>query len=536
MGTCRIQRYGPAALLITLPFSVSDDSPAILDRLTASIDALPLPGIREIVRGFVSLLVEFCAAEFCNFEALRQIEECAAALNVYELPQSDQRFIGIPVQYDGPDLELVAAHTGLSVAEIVERHSAATYIVHFLGFAPGFPYLRGLDPALATPRLGTPRPRVPPGSIGIGGSQTGIYSVATPGGWNLIGKTSRRLFNPRPTAGEAMFALKPGDRIRFIAVESLPLDMESSVAEVDAEPAVPVFKVIRRSVGISLQGMGRYGWKRFGVPASGAVDRYALECANLLVGNEPGEPALELCLGGQQLEVLRSTHIALAGADLNCVVESQGGGRTFELRSWHCAFAEAGSVIRFRNQAAGVWAYLAIPGGFHGKHDLGSVSGNDRAGLGQLYFDSDLVLGRLRAEPGWIKPLAQRKLCARARPIEKQPPTLRVWPGPQWDWFSPEQREQFFDQLWTISTQLDRSGYRLSGQGIPGERPEMLSEPTMPGSIQILPSGQPIVSLHDGPTVSGYPRLGLIHEKDLRRLVQTRAGDSVRFTIYCMNS
>ena len=153
-----------------------------------------------------------------------------------------------------------------------------------------------------------------------------------------------------------------------------------------------------------------------------------------------------------------------------------------------------------------------------------------------MYLDNDLVLGRLRAEPGWIRPLANRKLCARARPIETQPATLRVRPGPQWDWFSSEQREQFFGQLWTVSSQSDRSGYRLSGQGIPGERPEMLSEPTMSGSIQILPSGQPIVSLHDGPTVSGYPRLGLIHEKCLRRLVQTRAGDSVRFAVHNMNS
>ena len=529
MGNCPIQRYGPAALLITLPFPVSEDSPALLDRLSASIDVLPLPGIREIVRGYVTLLIEFSAAEFCTVDAVQQISECVGALSFDDLSRSEGHLVEVPVQYDGPDLELVAAHTGLSVAEIVERHTAAIYTVHFLGFAPGFPYLSGLDPALATPRLGTPRPRVPPGSIGIGGSQTGIYSIATPGGWNLIGRTSHHLFNPCSTSIERIFALKPGDRIRFVPSEMLPARAEAVAVEVQLEPATPVFRVLRRSAGLSLQDKGRHGWKRFGVPTGGALDWYALECANLLAGNQANEPVLELCLGGQHLELLRSTHVALAGADLNCLIESPATGRTVELRPWSCLYAEAGSVIRFRNQGAGVWSYLAIPGGFEGRSDLGSFSGNDRAGLGQKYLDNDLVMGRLPAEPGWIKPLAQRKLHARARPVESRPASLRIWPGPQWDWFSPEQRELFFMQHWKVSAQSDRTGYRLQGQAIPGERPELLSEPTLPGSIQILPTGQPVVSLHDGPTVSGYPRLGLVHEKDLRGLIQTKAGDPVQF-------
>ena len=96
----------------------------------------------------------------------------------------------------GPDLDVVAQHTGLSAAEVVARHTAPDYLVHMIGFAPGFPYLGGLDARLATPRRPQPRPLVPAGTVGIAGAQTGIYSLPTPGGWQLIGRTPLPLFNP----------------------------------------------------------------------------------------------------------------------------------------------------------------------------------------------------------------------------------------------------------------------------------------------------------------------------------------------------
>jgi KipI family sensor histidine kinase inhibitor len=115
----------------------------------------------------------------------------------------------------GPDLQRVADHAGLSTTDVIARHAVAEYTVAMLGFAPGFPYLLGLDAALATPRLATPRTRVPAGSVAIGGAQTGLYPQASPGGWNLIGRTDRVLFDPQrdPPA-----LLAPGDRVRFVPV------------------------------------------------------------------------------------------------------------------------------------------------------------------------------------------------------------------------------------------------------------------------------------------------------------------------------
>jgi KipI family sensor histidine kinase inhibitor len=134
--------------------------------------------------------------------------------------RTSQRVIEIPVAYggvDGPDLEVVARHCGLTNTEIVARHSAADYVVYFLGFQPGFAYLGGMDPSLATPRRAEPRTIVPAGSVGIGGMQTGVYPAATPGGWQIIGRTAITLFNPE---AQPPALLQAGDRVRFVPVSS----------------------------------------------------------------------------------------------------------------------------------------------------------------------------------------------------------------------------------------------------------------------------------------------------------------------------
>ena len=127
-----------------------------------------------------------------------------------------RRTVAFPVRYggdDGPDLADVASRAGLSQVEVVGAHSSADYVVGFVGFSPGFAYLLGLDERIAVPRLDTPRPRVPSGSVGIGGAYTGVYPRATPGGWRLIGRTDIELFDP---GRDPPALLRPGDRVRFV--------------------------------------------------------------------------------------------------------------------------------------------------------------------------------------------------------------------------------------------------------------------------------------------------------------------------------
>jgi KipI family sensor histidine kinase inhibitor len=178
-------------------------------RLHAALRELDPPGVVELVPGYRTLLV------VADPERPGVLDELAAGLPELELPPAEAvagEPVEIPVSYDGEDLPEVASLTGLDADEVVRRHTAPEYTVAFLGFSPGFPYLVGLDPALEVPRRDTPRTSIPAGSVGLAGGQTGIYPTASPGGWQLIGRTDVVLFDQErdPPA-----LLGPGTRLRF---------------------------------------------------------------------------------------------------------------------------------------------------------------------------------------------------------------------------------------------------------------------------------------------------------------------------------
>ena len=184
----------------------------------ARLRASALPGIVEIAPAYATLLLRFDPRVYEK----RSGSFCRAVQSVLATPSKQNepdpfsgREIEIPVCYGGahgPDLEEVAEHAGLDPQQVIERHAAREYTVAMLGFAPGFPYLLGLDRALHTPRRVTPRTRVPAGSVAIGGAQTGIYPRELPGGWMLIGRTPLVLFDPQR---DPPCLLAPGDRVRF---------------------------------------------------------------------------------------------------------------------------------------------------------------------------------------------------------------------------------------------------------------------------------------------------------------------------------
>lgn len=205
--------------------------PAAMDAATrARVRAGVLALTREVIRGttdvvpaYNTIAVHLDAASLGAFPApylehvLREVR--ARVSDMPETPPAPGRLVEIPVVYggaDGPDLDEVAAHTGLTATQVVALHAGAVYEVAMIGFSPGFPYLAGMPEQLTTPRRTTPRTHVPAGSVAIGGRQTGIYPQASPGGWRLIGRTTRVLFAP----GEDPPALlAPGDRVRFLPVD-----------------------------------------------------------------------------------------------------------------------------------------------------------------------------------------------------------------------------------------------------------------------------------------------------------------------------
>lgn len=216
--TLHVVRYGPDTLLLRV--SAPGDLPtfALQQALLTEVDRHPPLGLLEATPGFATLALEFGPGMCPDPEVLRErFQSVVSAVDLSApLPPVTRRH-EVPVVYDGPDLERVAAQSRLKVDEVVQIHAAAEYRVHLLGFAPGFPYLTGLDPRLHTPRLESPRPRIEAGSVAIGGSHAGIYPLATAGGWNVLGRTSVALIDPAGlAAGVARaFLLQPGDAVHF---------------------------------------------------------------------------------------------------------------------------------------------------------------------------------------------------------------------------------------------------------------------------------------------------------------------------------
>jgi KipI family sensor histidine kinase inhibitor len=220
----RLHALGDAAALVALGDTIDPATNARVHALAARLHAQHFPWLHAIVPAYASLTLHYdpLHASWDREQPLWPQLEARLAPLWQDLPATfaSGRRIEIPVWYGGaagPDLERVAAQAGLAPDDVVARHAAPDYRVYFLGFMPGFPYLGGLDAALATPRLATPRAQVPAGSVAIGGAQTGIYPQVAPGGWNLIGRTPLRLFDPaRATA----CLLAPGDTLVFRAIDA----------------------------------------------------------------------------------------------------------------------------------------------------------------------------------------------------------------------------------------------------------------------------------------------------------------------------
>ncbi|MBI3877969.1 MAG: biotin-dependent carboxyltransferase [Verrucomicrobia bacterium] len=283
----------------------------------------------------------------------------------------------------------------------------------------------------------------------------------------------------------------------------------------------PVLRILSSGLGATAQDAGRPGWKRFGVPPGGAMDEHAAMWANRLLDNDADAPLLELLLQGARVEMLRDCWVALTGADA-------GAG----IPTWRALRVTEGDVIEFPRARAGVWSYLAVDGGFAAPHWLHSASAYPRANLGMILKPSD-ELARARAESFHLPPgVAGRTIAPEERRDYEHSPALRVWPAPQWNDFDETERAKIFSQAWSVTSQCDRVGYRLAGEALRCSIANSISEPTLAGTVQIPPGGQPIVTMRDGPTVGGYPKLAVIDAADVSWLAQCQPGQKVRFQLH----
>lgn len=310
----------------------------------------------------------------------------------------------VPVLYGGdagPDLADSARRLGLSSEELIRRHCAREYLVHMIGFTPGFPYLGTLDPSISLPRLETPRTSVPQGSVGIAREQTGIYSIPAPGGWRIIGRTPLKVFSPDR---DKPFLFEPGMRVKFRPITSQEF---ARLAEQDREHdrphrreeereqerqevgkpaesailscpigrrdspvknAVPALMVQSPGFFSTVQDLGRRGFRKYGVPLSGAADPVSLVRGNLLVGNQPGAAGIEMTYSGAAFMALLDVPVAVTGAPAEVTIDGH------PVKMWTPLLLRKSSVLEIGAVSTGARTYLTVAGGIQTPTSLGKVN------------------------------------------------------------------------------------------------------------------------------------------------------------------
>lgn len=222
MQDVRFLMTGDTSVLVEFGNEISTEINARIRAFNIALEKKKIPGIVETVPTYRSLTVHY-RPEIIRYEKLRDaLNGLLGSLDKVEIPPAS--VVEIPVLYGGemgPDIEFVAKHNGKTVEEVIKIHSAPEYLIYMLGFTPGFPYMGGMSAEIATPRLTSPRVKIPGGSVGIAGSQTGVYPIDSPGGWQLIGRTPLNLYD---AARETPILLQAGQYVKYRPVDQAEFD------------------------------------------------------------------------------------------------------------------------------------------------------------------------------------------------------------------------------------------------------------------------------------------------------------------------
>ncbi|PDS32820.1 5-oxoprolinase/urea amidolyase family protein [Rhizobium phaseoli] len=496
--------------------------------LFASLKAEPVEGVVDTVPAARTLMIRF-RPEKLTAEAL------AANIATRDLSARitpSDMLVEIPVQYDGEDLSDVAELSGLSVEEVIRRHTESTFTVAFCGFAPGFGYLVGGDIALQVPRRQSPRTRIPAGSVALAGAFSGVYPQASPGGWQIIGTTTTKMWD---LSRDPPALFQPGYRVRFfdlakksVLVSTTPAKTATSASAQTVTDALTL-KVLLAPMPALFQDLGRFGQAGQGVSSSGALDQGALKTANRLVGNPVGAACLEIVLGGFSFEVSGRTVIGVAGAPCPISIRD-ASGRVFAAATYQPISLEAGDVVTLGQAPKGMRSYLSIRGGFHVKPVLGSASTDTLAVVGPDPVTAGMVLG-VNNDASDLTSVSLTEAPAFDHPASGDVVTLDVIMGPRSDWFTEAAIGMLSSQLFHVTPQSNRVGIRLSGETALERKDtaELPSEGTATGAIQVPHSGQPVLFLADHPLTGGYPVIGTVAEYHLDLAGQIPVNAQIRF-------
>ncbi len=283
------------------------------------------------------------------------------------------------------------------------------------------------------------------------------------------------------------------------------------------------FKVIKSSFLSTVQDYGRLTHGEHGMSQSGVMDEHAYAWGNHLLNNHFNKAAVEITFGGLQLEAQVDTFIAVTGADLDFRINDQAA------QMWHGLQVHKGDVLSWGNPKNGVRAYLAVKGGFDAPVLFGSRSVNLREHIGAKLTQGDELPCRS------FDTATYRFISPKYVPNYNQDITLRLLPTYQFNEFSINQRDLFFNQNYTITNANDRTGCCLSGAPISIKKERMISEGISYGSVEIATDGLPIILLKDAPSIGGYPKIGTVFSLDLAKLAQRQPNTKLRFELMSMH-
>ncbi|GAP06094.1 biotin-dependent carboxylase [Anaerolinea thermolimosa] len=277
----------------------------------------------------------------------------------------------------------------------------------------------------------------------------------------------------------------------------------------------------------TIQDAGRYGFRRYGMPVSGPMDWFAFQVANRLVGNSPADAVIEFSPGGLTFTLDADGLIAVTGSVQVWVDQ-------MPLPGWMAIRVRRRQEVRVMTAPYGCWGYLAVAGGILTPPVLGSRATFLRGRLGGMegrpLEPGDCILCGEGGKNSQNR--AGYRLMAESIPAYSQRVTVRVMPGPQYDWFEEARVETFFRTEFRVDEKSDRMGFRLIGTEVQPRARDLLSEGMLPGSIQVPPDGQPIVLMADSPTTGGYPKIATLIRADLPVFAQLRPGEGrVRFKV-----
>jgi len=538
----KIKAVNEDCFLITLGTAIDLTLTAKIADLNQQIKTKLADDLVDSTPAYTTILVQFNLLTISPLVVYKVLETLLSSV-VDSTVKISTKVHRLPVYYHqtvAPDLLDLAKHKSMTVQQVIELHTQQAYQVCALGFSPGFAFLAEVNPLLQQARLKTPRAKVKAGSVAIADKQTAVYPSDSPGGWNIIGHCPLLLFNMK---NNPISQFKVGDQVEFYSIDQqtylslMEKQWGKQVEQVHcaiSEQKNTGLQVISRGLLATIQDSGRFSQSEQGVSQGGSADAYSANWANYLLANHLHCAVIEITVGGAEFLALSDVCLALTGANMNAQVFDEHN-QYLQSINQQTFYLLTGQTLKLSYSSEGTRAYLAVKGGFEVVDVLGSCSTVMRNKIGGLNGQGNALKAGdcipVKSPDNQVNPKQQliTRIANQYWPHFNELTKIGIIESYQSDQFLASQKQQLYQQVYTIDANSDRMGIRLNGQPLTSKTTGVISEAIALGSMQIPADGIPIILLQDRQTLGGYPKMGCVCRYDLKKLVQLPAGSKIQF-------